>query len=57
MELHSHFQAMNIFNDPRMSKEEKVKARDELLGTDKNQLKIFNEQYNNIKKLEQTGTL
>lgn len=51
------FQAMNIFKDPKMSKEEKVKARDELLGTDKNQLKIFNEQYNNVKKLEQTGTL
>jgi len=51
------FQAMNIFNDPRMSKEEKAKARDELLGIDKNQLKIFNEQYNNIKRLEQTGTL
>ncbi len=51
------FQAMNIFNDPRMSKEEKAKARDELLGTDKNQLKIFNEQYNNIRRLEQTGTL
>jgi len=51
------FQAMNIFNDPRMSKEEKAKARDELLGTDKNQLRIFNEQYNNVKKLEQTGTL
>lgn len=51
------FQAMNIFNDPRMSAEEKAKARDELLGTDKKQLRIFNEQYNNIKKLEQTGTL
>jgi hypothetical protein len=51
------FQAMNIFNDPRMTKEEKAKARDELLGTDKNQLKIFNEQYNNIRRLEQTGTL
>jgi hypothetical protein len=51
------FQAMNIYNDPRMSKEEKAKARDELLGTDKNQLRIFNEQYNNVKKLEQTGTL
>lgn len=51
------FQAMNIFNDPRMSAEEKAKARDELLGTDKKQLRIFNEQYNNIKRLEQTGTL
>lgn len=51
------FQAMNIFKDPKMSKEEKTKARDELLGTDKNQLRIFNEQYNNVKKLEQTGTL
>ncbi len=51
------FQAMNIFNDPRMSAEEKAKARDELLGTDKKQLRIFNEQYNNIRRLEQTGTL
>ena len=51
------FQAMNIFNDPRMSAEEKAKARDELLGTDKKQLNIFNEKYNNIRRLEQTGTL
>lgn len=51
------FQAMNIFNDPDMTKEEKAKARDKLLGTNKDKLRIFNEQYNNIKKLEQTGTL
>ena len=51
------FQAMNIFNDPKLSAEEKAKARDKLLGTDPKQIKIFNEKYNNINKLVQTGTL
>ena len=51
------FQAMNIFNDPKLSAEEKSKARDKLLGTDPKQIKIFNEKYNNINKLVQTGTL
>jgi hypothetical protein len=40
-----------------MSAKEKAKARDELIGTDKKQIQIFNEKYNNIKKLEQTGSL
>jgi lipase chaperone LimK len=48
---------MNIFNDPKLSAEEKAKARDKLLGTDPKQIKIFNEKYNNINKLVQTGTL
>jgi hypothetical protein len=51
------FQLKNIFEDPNMSAEEKAKARDELIGTDKKQIQIFNEKYNNIKKLEQTGSL
>jgi hypothetical protein len=51
------FQAMNIFNDPKLSAEEKAKARDKLLGTDPKQIKIFNEKYKNINKLVQTGTL
>jgi hypothetical protein len=51
------FQLKNIFEDPNMSSEEKAKARDELIGTDKKQIQIFNEKYNNIKKLEQTGSL
>jgi hypothetical protein len=51
------FQLKNIFDDQNMSAEEKAKARDKLIGTDKKQLQIFNEKYNNIKKLEQTGSL
>jgi len=51
------FQLKNIFEDPNMSAEEKAKARDKLIGTDKKQIQIFNEKYNNIKKLEQTGSL
>jgi len=51
------FQAMNIFNDTKLSAEEKAKERDKLLGTDPKQIKIFNEKYNNINKLVQTGTL
>jgi hypothetical protein len=51
------FQLKNIFEDSNMSAEEKAKARDKLIGTDKKQIQIFNEKYNNIKKLEQTGSL
>lgn len=51
------FQLKNIFEDQNMSAEEKAKARDKLIGTDKKQIQIFNEKYNNIKKLEQTGSL
>jgi hypothetical protein len=51
------FQLKNIFEDPNMSAKEKAEARDKLIGTDKKQIQIFNEKYNNIKKLEQTGSL
>jgi hypothetical protein len=51
------FQLKNIFDDQNMSAEEKAKARDKLIGTDKKQIQIFNEKYNNIKKLERTGSL
>lgn len=51
------FQLKNIFEDKNMSADEKAKARDKLIGTDEKQIKIFNEKYNNIKKLEQTGSL
>jgi len=51
------FQLKNIFDDQNMSAEEKAKARDALIGKDPKQIKIFNEKWNNIKKLEQTGSL
>ena len=40
-----------------MSAKEKADARDKLIGKDEKQIKIFNEKWNNIKKLEQTGSL
>jgi hypothetical protein len=51
------FKLKNIFEDTKMSDKEKAKARDEILGTDKKKIQIFNEKWNNIKKLEQTGSL
>ena len=51
------FQLKNIFDDQNMSAKEKADARDKLIGKDENQIKIFNEKWNNIKKLEQTGSL
>ena len=51
------FQLKNIFDDQNMSADEKAKARDALIGKDDKQIKIFNEKWNNIKKLEQTGSL
>jgi hypothetical protein len=51
------FQLKNIFDDKNMSAKEKADARDKLIGNDEKQLKIFNEKWNNIKKLEQTGSL
>ena len=51
------FQLKSIFDDQAMSPAEKAKARDDLIGTDKKQIQIFNEKWNNIKKLEKTGTL
>jgi hypothetical protein len=40
-----------------MSAKEKQKAREKILGKDPEKAKIFMEKWNNIKKLEQTGTL
>ena len=51
------FQLKNIFDDQNMSADEKAKSRDALIGKDEKQIKIFNEKWNNIKKLEQTGSL
>jgi hypothetical protein len=51
------FQLKNIFDDPNLNPAEKAAARDKLIGKDEKQLKIFNEKWNNIKKLEQTGSL
>jgi ribosomal protein S24E len=51
------FELKNIFDDQNMSADEKTKARDALIGKDAKQIKIFNEKWNNIKKLEQTGSL
>jgi hypothetical protein len=51
------FQLKNIYEDPDMTAKEKEAARDKLIGTDPNQRKIFAEKWNNIKRLEQNGTL
>jgi hypothetical protein len=51
------FQLKSIFDDQNMTPEQKAKARDDLIGTDKKQLQIFNEKWNNIQKLTKTGTL
>jgi hypothetical protein len=51
------FKLKNIFQDSQMSAKEKADARDKLIGKDEKLIKIFNEKWNNIKKLEQTGSL
>jgi hypothetical protein len=51
------FKLKNIFEDSQMSAKEKADARDKLIGKDEKLIKIFNEKWNNIKKLEQTGSL
>jgi len=51
------FKLKNIFDDKNMTAEQKAKARDELIGKDQKTRKIFEEKWNNIKKLEQTGSL
>jgi hypothetical protein len=50
------FQLKNIFESD-MSAEEKEKARNKIIGNDPKKAKLFMEKWNNIKKLEQTGTL
>lgn len=51
------FELYNIFNDPDMSQSEKEKARDKILPKDAKQRKLFQEKWNNIQKLEETGSL
>jgi hypothetical protein len=51
------FELYNIFNDPDMTQSEKEKARDKVLPKDAKQRKLFQEKWNNIQKLEQTGSL
>jgi hypothetical protein len=51
------FKLKNIFDDKNMTAEQKAEARDKLIGKDEKTRKIFNEKWNNIKKLEQTGSL
>lgn len=51
------FKLKNIFEDKNMTAEQKAAARDKLIGKDEKTRKIFNEKWNNIKKLEQTGSL
>jgi hypothetical protein len=51
------FELYNIFNDPDMTQSEKEKARDKILPKDTKQRKLFQEKWNNIQKLEQTGSL
>jgi hypothetical protein len=51
------FELYNVFNDPNLSKQEKEKARDSLLPKSAKERKVFQEKWNNIKKLEETGSL
>jgi hypothetical protein len=51
------FELYNIFNDSDMTQSEKEKARDKILPKDAKQRKLFQEKWNNIQKLEQTGSL
>ena len=51
------FELKNIFDNNSMSKEEKVKARDDLLGNNPAVLKEFSNKWKNIEKLEKTGHL
>jgi hypothetical protein len=51
------FELYNIFNDSDMTQAEKEKARDKILPKDAKQRKLFQEKWNNIQKLEQTGSL
>jgi len=50
------FQLKNIF-ESNMSKQEKEAARNKIIGNDPEKAKLFREKWNNIQKLEQTGTL
>jgi hypothetical protein len=51
------FEIYNIYNNEKLTKEEKEKAAKRLYPKDPRQQKIFDEKWNNIQKLEQTGSL
>jgi hypothetical protein len=51
------FELINVAKDPELSSAEKKKIADSLMGKDPKQRAIFNEKYQNILKLQQTGTL
>jgi hypothetical protein len=51
------FELKNIYDNPNLSAQEKDKARNELLGTDKKALEDYAKKWKNIQKLEQTGSL
>lgn len=51
------FELNNIYNDPDLSAKEKETAKNKLFPKDKKEQKIFIEKWNNIKKLEETGSL
>jgi len=48
---------MSIAEDKNLSAQEKKKIVDNLLGDDQKQRQEFNQKYQNILKLQQTGTL
>lgn len=51
------FEIMNLAEDTNLNAEEKKKVVDSLLGKDPKQREIFNQKYQNILKLQQTGSL
>jgi hypothetical protein len=51
------FKLRNIYKDENLTTEEKEEARDKMLGTSLKRRKIFNEKWNNIQRLEKTGSL
>lgn len=51
------FEVMNIAKDSNLNAEEKKKIVNSLMGNDPKERAIFNEKYQNILKLQQTGTL
>lgn len=51
------FELKNIYDNPNLSAQEKDKARNELLGTDKKSLEDYARKWKNIQKLEKTGSL
>jgi len=51
------FELKNVFDNPNISKEEKDKIRNNLLGNNPAVLKEFSNKWKNIEKLEKTGHL